>query len=80
MRNKHQQTAAPLATASEPTRDKPGFIDQHELLLRLPVSRRTLANWRNSGKLPFVRLPGSRRLLFDWESVRTALLRTQNTE
>ena len=46
------------------------------LLSRLPVSRRTLFNWRNSGKIPSVRL-GGRRILFHWPSVEAALLRHQ---
>ena len=53
-----------------------GFIDEAELLQRLPVSRRTLFTWRTSGKIPFVNL-GTRRILFHWESVQAALLRHQ---
>ena len=52
------------------------FIDEKQLLARLPVSRRTLFSWRTSGKIPFVRL-GGRRILFHWPSVETALLRYQ---
>jgi predicted DNA-binding transcriptional regulator AlpA len=54
-----------------------GFIDQKQLLARLPISRRTLFNWRTSGKIPCVRL-GGRRILFHWPSVEAALLRHQN--
>src|SRR5258708_16242222 len=46
-----------------------GFIDEKELLTRLPVSRRTLWQWREDGKIPCVRLPGGRRVLFHWPSV-----------
>jgi predicted DNA-binding transcriptional regulator AlpA len=53
-----------------------GFIDENQLLARLPVSRRTLFNWRTSGKIPCVRL-GGRRILFHWPSVEAALLRHQ---
>lgn len=53
-----------------------GFIDERELLKRLPVSRRTLFTWRHSGKLPFVNV-GGRRNLFHWPSVEAALLRMQ---
>lgn len=53
-----------------------GFIDEVEMLKRLPVSRRTLFQWRQCGKIPFVRLSG-RRLLFHWPSVEAALLRAQ---
>ncbi|MGH7950852.1 MAG: helix-turn-helix transcriptional regulator [Limisphaerales bacterium] len=53
------------------------FIDEKQLLARLPVSRRTLFNWRVSGKIPCVRL-GGRRILFHWPSVEATLLRSQN--
>ena len=53
-----------------------GFIDEKELLKRLPVSRRTLFSWRTSGKIPFVHL-GGRRVLFHWPSIEAALLRKQ---
>jgi predicted site-specific integrase-resolvase len=55
-----------------------GFIDEKQLLKRLPVSRRTLFAWRESGKIPCVRLPGGRRVLFHWPSVEAALLRKQS--
>ncbi len=54
-----------------------GFIDEKELLKRLPVSRRTLFAWRETGKIPCVKLPGGRRVLFHWPSVEAALLRKQ---
>jgi predicted site-specific integrase-resolvase len=53
------------------------FIDEKQLLARLPVSRRTLFNWRTTGKIPSVRLCGGRRILFHWPSVEAALLRHQ---
>ena len=53
-----------------------GFIDEKQLLARLPISRRTLFNWRTTGKIPCVRL-GGRRILFHWPSVEAALLRYQ---
>ena len=54
-----------------------GFLNQKQLLARLPISRRTLFNWRTTGKIPCVRL-GGRRILFHWPSVEAALLRHQN--
>ena len=54
-----------------------GFIDEKQLLARLPISRRTLFNWRTTGKIPCVRL-GGRRILFHWPSVEAALLRHQH--
>jgi hypothetical protein len=52
------------------------FINQKQLLARLPISRRTLFNWRTTGKIPCVRLGGC-RILFHWPSVEAALLRHQ---
>jgi len=66
--SKEQIQAAPPGEA--------GFLDEKELLKRLPVSRRTLFNYRATGKIPCVRL-GGRRILFHWPSVETALLRQQ---
>jgi predicted DNA-binding transcriptional regulator AlpA len=57
-------------------RGEPNFINEKQLLARLPISRRTLFNWRTTGKIPWVRL-GGRRILFHWPSVEAALLRHQ---
>ncbi|HUS13121.1 MAG TPA: helix-turn-helix domain-containing protein [Pyrinomonadaceae bacterium] len=59
-------------TASEANR---GFIEELELQRVLPLSRRTLANHRNNGKLPFVRI--GRRILYHWPTVEAFLLRQQ---
>lgn len=56
-------------------RVEPGFIDEKQLLVRLPVSRRTLGNWKAKGILPFIKI--GRRCLYDWVSVQSALLRRQ---
>jgi predicted site-specific integrase-resolvase len=53
-----------------------GFITSRDLLARIPISRRTLFEWRSTGKIPFVRLHGS-KVLFHWPSVEQALLRRQ---
>ena len=53
-----------------------GFIDEKQLLARLPISRRTLFAWRMTGKIPYVRLSG-RRILFHWPTVEATLLRFQ---
>jgi predicted site-specific integrase-resolvase len=68
MQNELQQTAPPF---------EPGFIDEKQLLARLPISRRTLFNWRFSGKIPYVNV-GGRRVLYHWPSVEQALLRNQH--
>jgi hypothetical protein len=70
-------TGQKLADGDNEPPAEAGFIDEKELLRRVPVSRRTLFGWRESGKIPCVRLPGSRRVLFHWPSVEAALLRLQ---
>ena len=51
------------------------FLSENELLTRLPICRRTAANWIKAGKLPVVKIGG--RKLFHWPTVETALLRQQ---
>jgi hypothetical protein len=79
MNTKTQQEAKPSKLKSEHDTAPPGesnFINEKELLKRLPVSRRTLFSWRTTGKIPSVRL-GGRRVLFHWPSIEAALLRMQ---
>ena len=52
-----------------------GFIDEKRLLARLPISRRTLGNWKAKGFLPYIKI--GRRCFYDWASVQCALLRRQ---
>ena len=56
-------------------RGEPNFINEKQLLAKLPVSRRTLFSWRASGKIPHVKI--GRRILFHWPSCEAALLRYQ---
>ncbi len=51
------------------------FLDEKQLLTKLPICRRTAFNWIRQGKLPCVKI--GRRKLFHWPSVETALLRQQ---
>jgi predicted site-specific integrase-resolvase len=51
------------------------FLDEKQLLARLPISRRTAFTWVQTGKLPCVKI--GRRKLFHWPSVEAALLRLQ---
>jgi len=51
------------------------FIDEKQLLAKLPISRRTLGNWKAKGVLPYIKI--GRRCLYDWASVQGALLRRQ---
>ena len=66
-----EQGSEPNKTASGQT----GFIDEQQLLARLPISRRTLGNWKAKGILPYIKI--GRRCLYDWPSVPGALLRQQ---
>lgn len=66
MDNKLHENAAPGGA---------GFIDEKELLRRIPVSRRTAFTWVQNGKLPCVKI--NRRKLFHWPTVERALLRQQ---
>ena len=52
-----------------------GFLDEKELLARLPICRRTAFAWIKQGKLPCIKI--GRRKLFHWDSVQAALLRYQ---
>lgn len=51
------------------------FLDEKQLLARLPISRRTAFTWIKDGKIPCVKI--CRRKLFHWPSVEAALLRLQ---
>ena len=51
------------------------FLDEKELLRRLPVSRRTIHNWRRAGKIPSIVI--GRRVLFCWANVAEALRRLE---
>jgi hypothetical protein len=70
-RRDDSQNSEPNQTASSET----GFIDEKQLLARLPISRGTLGNWKAKGILPYIKI--GRRCLYDWASVQDALLRRQ---
>ena len=53
----------------------PNFIAEMQLLEKLSISRRTLFQWRRSGKIPSAKL--GRRVLYHWPSVEATLLRCQ---
>jgi hypothetical protein len=74
--NPDMRNAGIRAKQNQTSTREVNFIDEKQLLARLPVSRRTLFNWRRTGKIPCVRL-GGRRILFHWPSVEAALLRNQ---
>ena len=54
---------------------EPGFIDEKQLLAKLPISRRTLGMWKAKGIVPYIKI--GRRCVYDWPSVHGALLRRQ---
>jgi len=60
---------------TESARGESAFMDEKQLLAKLPISRRTLDNWKATGVLPYIKI--GRRCLYDWASVHGALLRRQ---
>jgi predicted DNA-binding transcriptional regulator AlpA len=76
MGNNTIQTAPASAEAKVPAeKQAQTFIDEKELLTRLPICRRTVFNWIRQGKLPCVKI--GRRKIFHWKSCEEALLRLQ---
>jgi hypothetical protein len=71
MQNKNTVKAA---TPTSPE-SASAFVNERYVLANIPVSRRTLADWRSAGKIPFVKI--NRRVLYHWVSVEDALLRQQ---
>jgi len=59
-----------------PPEAAPRFITTAELQKLIPVSRRTLFEWRQKGILPSVQLAS--KVLYHWPSVQAALLRHQS--
>jgi hypothetical protein len=64
-----------MSDLNENGNDGPGFMNEKQLLAKLPISRRTLGNWKAKGVLPYIKI--GRRCLYDWASVQDALLRGQ---
>lgn len=73
----HPQTRLPRECEKRFESDKElkAFIGELEILRRIPVSRRTLFSWVQSGKIPCVKI--GRRKIYHWASVQAALLRLQ---
>src|SRR5262245_40709617 len=53
------------------------IISDPEFCNRLQISRRTAHDWREQGKVPFIRLPGTKAIRYHWPTVLSSLLRTQ---
>jgi hypothetical protein len=60
---------------AESDKEFKAFLDEKQLLTRLPISRRTLGNWKAKGWLPHIKI--GRRCLYDWQNVHSALLRRE---
>jgi excisionase family DNA binding protein len=77
---KQADTATASPVLAEIPTPAPGdsdvFIDTDELARRLNCSTGTIANWRKSGKIPWVQTPG-RSVRFHWPAVRETFLRQQ---
>jgi hypothetical protein len=67
----------PAATAvtGQPPSETIGIVSEAAILREIPVCRKTLKTWRDSGKIPYVRI--GRRVLYHRGAVRSALLRLQ---
>ena len=70
-----RQMSGGMADLTEKASGERAFMDEKELLTKLPISRRTLGNWKATGVLPYIKI--GRRCLYDWASVHGALLRRQ---
>ena len=66
------RNAGTCAEQNQTRAGEAGFIDQKQLLARLPISRGTLGNWKAKGLLPYIKI--GRRCLYDWASVQASLL------
>jgi hypothetical protein len=64
-----------VASGAGQSAEPAGFINEQVILGRLPVCRRTLKAWRDTGKIPFAKI--GKRVLYHWPSVEAALLRAQ---
>jgi hypothetical protein len=73
--DKSKLAAIPQQLEPRSDRENKAFLDEKELLARLPICRRTAFNWIQQGKLPCVKI--GRRKIFHWPSVEAALLRLQ---
>ena len=69
----------PLPTAAAGVAQLPsetvGIVNEALLLREIPVCRRTLKSWRDSGKLPHIKI--GKRVLYHLPTVREALMRMQ---
>ena len=73
------QANDPCADSALPTKHHAqtpiGFTGTAGVLQQLPICKRTLYNWREEGKIPYLRI--GRRILYHLPSIESALLRLQ---
>jgi hypothetical protein len=50
------------------------FLDEKQLLARIPISRRTLGHWKAKG-FPTIKI--GRRCLYSWSNVQSYLIRQE---
>lgn len=63
---------------STPANNDAGLISETEVLETLiPVSSRTLRNYREKGLIPYIKVAGGRRVLYHRKSLIEAMLRMQ---
>ena len=58
----------------ESDKELKAFLDEKQLLAQIPISRRTLGNWKAKG-FPHIKI--GRRCLYSWINVEAYLLRQQ---
>jgi hypothetical protein len=63
---KTEQTTAPASDDA--------IYNEKQILARIPISRRTLGNWKAKG-FPHIKI--GRRCLYSWANVKSYLLRQQ---
>ena len=64
-----------IESGATPYPEQLGFLNEKQLLMRIPICRRTLTTWKRKDIIPYVAVGG--RVLYDWQSCRQALLRRQ---
>ena len=68
-------TSTAQTTGAGERSEPAGFVNESVILGQIPVCRRTLKNWRDQGKIPFLKI--GKRVLYHLPSLEAALLRFQ---
>jgi hypothetical protein len=75
MADKANETPTAAAATGQHSSESVGIVNETVILQEIPVCRRTLKSWRDSGKLPHIKI--GKRVLYHLPTVRQALLRLQ---